>query len=125
MSSSKLLTLICELECQLHQADIRQNLSRLNELIHPDFQELSRSGKTYNKAETISYLAQAQSNSSIQSWNFKLVQLKADVAILTYESAIKDESGRFQYQTLRSSIWILSSVGWQIVFHQGTPSEIQ
>jgi hypothetical protein len=58
----------------------------------------------------------------VHSSDFDLVVLGEGVALLTYLSAHMNVSGNLHRHTLRSSIWVRTAAGWQIRFHQGTPT---
>ncbi len=59
----------------------------------------------------------------IWSQNYRLEQLTADLALLTYRSAYVTASGVVERHALRASLWQLTGAGWQMRFHQGTPTE--
>src|SRR3954453_16811424 len=44
------------------------------------------------------------------------------IALLTYATANEDVDGNRSRHTLRSSVWVRTASGWQIRFHQGTPT---
>ncbi len=58
----------------------------------------------------------------VHAQDFALRKLSDAVVLLTYRSAHIGPSGALERHTLRSSIWRLEASGWQIVFHQGTPT---
>lgn len=53
---------------------------------------------------------------------FALARLGPDSALLTYRSASVAEDGTAGRHTLRSSVWLRTALGWQMRFHQGTPT---
>jgi hypothetical protein len=122
MSPQNLLPLICSLERELHESSVRHNADRLNELLHPEFKEFGRSGRSYTKAEMLSCLLAESVGIKIRSDEFVLRILGSKFVLLTYKSAQVGESGALECQALRSSIWQLESDRWQLIFHQGTPT---
>ncbi len=54
--------------------------------------------------------------------DFVVNQLSGSIALLTYREAHVNPSGELFRHTNRSSIWRLDASGWQMVFHQGTPT---
>jgi hypothetical protein len=122
MNTSALLKKLKALEIELHKNESRRNRKRMEALLHPEFIEFGRSGRTWSRAEIIEEFGSASVLSPVESRNFDLVLLAEDVALLTYVSAHVDEDGIPQRQTLRSSLWVRTGVGWQMRFHQGTPT---
>ena len=52
--------------------------------------------------------------------NFTVTELAAGVALLTYRSAHVGSGKQLANHTLRSSLWVWTGVGWQLLYHQGT-----
>jgi hypothetical protein len=111
------------LELELQQSSsIRNNRVKLAAVLHDDYQEFGRSGISYNKPDAITLLLAEADNGGAVSDRFAMTRLADDSALLTYRSArIHPDGGLIQF-TLRSSVWRLTQVGWQIAFHQGTPA---
>lgn len=101
----------------------RGDAARLDALLHEEFHEIGRSGIAYARADILSRLPSAAQHARVVADNFLVRPLAADVALLTYRSAHALPNGTLQRHTLRSSIWQRSDVGWQMSFHQGTPTE--
>jgi hypothetical protein len=112
-----------ELEVALHQPNVRRDRARLDELLHEDFQEFGRSGRSYTKAEVLKHLPEELSPAAVWSQDFKLSVLAEALALLTYRSAHADANGSLSRHTLRSSVWQRTRRGWQMRFHQATPTE--
>lgn len=117
-----LLAELSELEVELHSSCTRASPQRLNALLHPEFREFGRSGKTYSLSEMLALLQSEAQPQSIHSQDFAVRELSEKTALLTYRSA-QIIGGKLQRHTLRSSIWALGPSGWQMSFHQGTPTE--
>jgi hypothetical protein len=118
---SDLLETLQELETELHQLATRCNTSRMEELLHPQFEEFGRSGRRYSRAEVLTEFTADTDYPRIVSMDFSVRTVGDGVALLTYRSAHRDESGDLHRHTIRSSVWVLRADGWQMLFHQGTP----
>jgi hypothetical protein len=96
-------------------------------LLHQDYMEFGRSGKSYTKDDVIARLTledhSVKSTFAIWSQDFVLATLSCNVALLTYKSASVEGNPRLSNYTLRSSIWEHISSRWQIRFHQGTATK--
>lgn len=118
--------MIPSLEMQLHQPATRNNSKLVSELLHDDFEEIGRSGRHYDKQQTVAALEQETGQAVIHAEDFKLAMITEGVALLTYKSFQRDAAGNITRRTLRSSVWVLSEhqtgERWQLRFHQGTPA---
>ncbi|MBT9504439.1 MAG: DUF4440 domain-containing protein [Burkholderiaceae bacterium] len=121
--SDDALTTLRALECELHQPCVPGSRQRLVELLHPEFQEFGRSGATYTLADLLEHLPAESDPVEVHAQDFAVRKLSDAVVLLTYRSAHVNLSGALERHTLRSSIWLLEASGWQMVFHQGTPTE--
>lgn len=122
---SELLSVIQALEIQLHQPEHRLDANRVEELLHKDFEEVSRSGQCYNKSQTIAALKTEVNPPRIFSEHFALTIITTQTVLLRYQSYQLDAEGKMTRRTERSSIWLLSPSDkgydrWQMRFHQGT-----
>jgi hypothetical protein len=117
----ELLELICSLEVKLHQSAVRSDKTQPEGLLHSDFSEYGRSGRTYDKAEILKHLEQESLTNAVWSQDFHLKLLAFSVALLTYKSAHINAQGELSCYALRSSVWQFSESGWQMRFHQATP----
>lgn len=124
VTDSELLHTLQQLETELHRETTRRNLARMDTLLHPDFEEFGRSGRRFLRAEVLAEFTSADAKvPTIVSQDFALAKFSEQLALLTYVSAHLDSSGRLYRHTLRSSLWVLTPDGWQIRFHQGTPTD--
>jgi hypothetical protein len=122
-SALMLLAQLQQLETEFHHPGVQCSAQRLEELLHPGFHEVGRSGRPYDRATVISYLASAPSAQAFtESWAFVVQALGAESALLTYQSAQRTPSGKLSNHTHRSSIWLQGPQGWQVFYHQGTPA---
>jgi hypothetical protein len=76
-----------------------------------------------NYSDAGGYLASLEVHPVVASDGFALVELGPEVALLTYRSAHIESGKGLVNHTLRSSVWVQSSLGWQLRYHQGTPAE--
>jgi hypothetical protein len=123
MGPDNLLQELCELEVALHQPEVRRDRGRLDELLHESFVEFGRSGLVYSKADILVSLPEESAPSGIWSQDFAVAELADGLALLTYRSAAIDTKGNLSRHSLRSSVWQRTARGWQMRFHQGTPTE--
>ena len=124
MDHISLLSTLCELECELHQPKCRGDRARLAQLLSPDFREFGRSGATYTRGDTLVMLPSETQAPQIYAQDFAIHELSDSIVLLTYRSAHVNPSGELFRCTNRSSVWCLNSTGWQMVFHQGTPTDL-
>jgi hypothetical protein len=63
---------LVDLETELHKGEVRRNLHRLAELLHPDFLEIGRSGRRYSREEILAEFggggAPARIHAQISRW---------------------------------------------------------
>ena len=112
------------LETELHRVATRQNRARLEELLHADFVELARTGRRYSRQEVLEEFAPGGAVlEDVHSDQFELRKLSPGCALLIYRSAHKRSNGELHRFTLRSSVWVTTERGWQMLFHQGTAAE--
>lgn len=117
-----LLQEITALEVELHHPGTRLSAGRLQQLLHPDFHEVGRSGTRYDRDTVIAFLANQDELPDVVSDAFALTALSPDVVLLTYRSARSKASAPSSHHTLRSSVWCRVNTGWQLRYHQGTPA---
>ncbi len=110
------------LEVELHHPGVRCDAARLERLLHPDFHEVGRSGRAYDRATIIDWLARQTTFAAIQPSRFAVQPLGPAAALLTYRSAHRREDGVLEHHTLRSSVWLQVDGTWQLRYHQGTPA---
>lgn len=119
---SSLLNHLQALEVELHHPGVCCSRERLEQLLHPHFHEVGRSGRPYSRETVITYLASFSASPPVTSDAFLVVAMGADVALLTFRSAHVTQDGSREMHTLRSSLWVNSVNGWQLRYHQGTPA---
>jgi hypothetical protein len=117
-----LLEELRSLEKEMHKGETRRNRKRMETLLHPDFVEFGQSGIRYSRADVLEACGRDRTLPAIHSEHFQIVPLAEAIALLTYVSSHLDSEGNASRHTLRSSIWVLTEAGWQVRFHQGTPT---
>ncbi len=117
---STLLHELQALEVELHHPGVRCSRQRLEQLLHPEFHEVGRSGRSYNRETIVNFLATQESQPTVASKDFKVSILGPGIALLTYRSAHVVDSESLVNHTLRSSIWLKTDSVWQLRYHQGT-----
>lgn len=110
------------LETVMHMIEARRDRQRMETLLHPDFVEFGRSGRRYTRDDILNEFGPASVLPTIRSGDFGLDVLAEGIALLVYASAHEDADGNQSRHTLRSSVWVCTATGWQIRFHQGTPT---
>ena len=87
----------------------------MERLLHEDFTEFGASGARWDRAAMLASLA-AEPAQPAEVSGLVARSLAEDVVLVTY---VAEHEGAV---TLRSSIWVKSDPGWQVLFHQGTPA---
>ncbi|MFF1573009.1 RNase H family protein [Leifsonia sp. NPDC058292] len=102
------------LERELLEPGVRADASRVAALLHPDFEEIGRSGRLWGHDAMVQALASEQPSSV----DFELLgseRLSPETILLTARTT--DARG----SALRSSLWLRVNGRWRLRFHQGTP----
>jgi hypothetical protein len=123
MSENVLVAVLESLERELHRCMAGSDSHRMAELLHPDFVEFGRSGRTYTFEQIFTQLREEPVFPLIHSQDYSVRSLAEDVALLTYRSANLGHGSILERHSLRSSVWLRGRNGWRLVFHQGTITE--
>jgi hypothetical protein len=108
------------LEEKLLQPSFRRNRKEIAELLAEDFYEFGSSGRVWNKQQILDHLETGPIfNVTIR--DFQAKQLAPGAILVTYNLTIQTPQTETTH-SLRSSIWISHEDRWQILFHQGTPT---
>lgn len=122
--NTELLATLRALELELHHPGVRCSRTRLEQLLHPQFHEVGRSGRRYDRETVIRWLATATPPAAVESEGFTLAELAPGVALLGYRSAQRRADGATELAAERSSLWVHEpGAGWQLRYHQGTPAD--
>ncbi len=120
--TNALLATLQALEVELHHPGVRCDAQRLDQLLHPDFHEVGRSGRPYDRATVVRFLGEQVAFPPVVSDDFALQTLGPGIALLSYRSALRRADATLENHTLRSSVWVLHGARWQLIYHQGTPA---
>lgn len=121
----ELLRELQALEAELHHPGARCSRERLEQLLHPDFREVGRSGRKYTREIVIRHLAAQAAPPAVVAGDYEVHALGEGCALLTYHSAHATADGTPTLPAHRSSVWVRTAAGWQLYYHQGTPSSPQ
>ncbi|MGG1942287.1 DUF4440 domain-containing protein [Paenibacillus polymyxa] len=115
--SKELEDIILNLEKQLMHAR-REDFERL---LADDYIEYGSSGRKYDKSMQITFLKGKFPLDCIPFviTDFNIKVLSSDFVHVTYCTESIDTGNK----SLRSSIWKLNEGQWQMIFHQGTPTQ--
>lgn len=121
---STLLQELQSLEVELHHPGVRCDRERLEQLLHPDFHEVGRSGRSYSRETIVNFLTAQPKQAVVVSDEFSVSVLSPGVALLTYRSVqLENDESRVNH-TLRSSVWLKTGACWQLRYHQGTAAAV-
>jgi len=118
MISPRDLDALQHLEESLWITHTRFDQAYMEQILSPEFVEFGRSGKVYGREETLS-AAFHDIHFTLPLKHFTAHCIEANVFLVTYVSEIFSE-GEVLIAN-RSSLWIKTSQGWRLRFHQGTP----
>lgn len=110
-----------QLEEKLIKPVTRQSITELAALLADSFIEYGSSGRIYYKPDVVTAL-QSTSPSQITITDFHVRKLGTDAVLVTYKATRLGSGTDAATHSLRSSIWQCIAGQWQIVFHQGTPT---
>ncbi|THJ65474.1 nuclear transport factor 2 family protein [Arthrobacter echini] len=101
-------------EEELLTSAVRHDPTRVEELLHPDFVEIGRSGNRWTRSEIVAALADEAEHDVPVADEWTFYPLGQDLALVTY---LIREAGR---ESRHSSIWAEGERGPVMRFHQGT-----
>jgi ribonuclease HI len=107
---------VSRLERELLEPGVRADAARVATILHPDFAEISRSGRLLGRDATVLALA-TEDPLSVELEVLGTESLTPEVILLTARTT--DAHG----SALRSSLWVRVNGRWRLRFHQGTPEE--
>ena len=108
------------LEEELLRPEVRRSPAHIAALLADDFVEFGSSGRRYGKAEWLETAAQPEEG-RLSLLECAAKALAPSLALVTYRSILHNSDGSARH-AWRSSIWRRTEHGWQMVFHQGTPT---
>lgn len=107
---------LIQLEESLWLPETRFDLEYMDKILAPDFFEFGRSGKVYQRQDTLNIPKQSI-NAKIPLKNIKVSKISDNAYHVTYISEVMENTVQIGN---RSSIWLKTPQGWQLKFHQGT-----
>ena len=110
-----------DLEISIHQHDVRTSIDKLTELLHPNFVEISYSGKTYDFNSMLDSLPKLPPDFIVWSQGYEYYEYAPNIVQVIYLSANLEKDGSLSRHAKRTSIWVKKLNSWQMKFHQGTP----
>lgn len=108
--------LLLELELRLMDPAFRKDRSEVSALLAEDFREFGSSGRVWSREAILDELATETAYAAPVVEDFALRILAPAIALVTYRTVRPDCA----VTSLRSSLWIDRTQGWQVLFHQGT-----
>ncbi|KQV71544.1 ribonuclease HI [Nocardioides sp. Root122] len=102
---------VVALERSLLSDEVRSDRAAVAALLHPDWQEIGRSGRLWTREDTLDTIG------PIEPLEVEVVstdRLGPDTILLLWRTSTPDRS------TLRSTLWVRTGGQWQARFHQGT-----
>jgi len=116
------IELVKQLELELHKPMVRSDARRVGTLLHESFTEIGRSGRLYDRSEIMEALSTEEPGSPVWAQDFVAKEISDKLILLTYKSAHIKADGELSRHAFRSSLWQKTLQGWQVRFHQGTPT---
>ncbi|SDD73041.1 ribonuclease HI family protein [Auraticoccus monumenti] len=104
---------VVALERELLDPRVRVDAERLEQLLHPHWREVGRSGRLWGRAEMIDRLGR-EPGERVGLEVIEVSRIDAATMLLLWRS------GSESVPALRSSVWTLGPSGWRQRFHQGT-----
>lgn len=115
---------VTALEKRLLDPAVRADLGEVARILHPDFEEIGSSGRTWSREEMLLALADTD-HEPVDMTPLSASRLNESAILLQYRAR---SAGR---TVLRSSLWLLTEPSpargaglqgtWRLRFHQGTP----
>jgi len=119
--NESLKQLLYRLEESLLQPEIRRSPAEVARLLADEFVEFGSSGRVYEKQSIIDELSQEPEIRFLMK-DFRAFSLAQGVVLVTYRATSFSRNKEKAVHSLRSSVWKSSQGGWQMIFHQGTPT---
>jgi hypothetical protein len=107
------------LEERLAMPAASESSESLAALFAPEFREFGSDGRVYADVPALLATLVPGDASPVMLEDFRAVPVGADTMLVTYRAKSLPGLG-WKPSTLRSSLWVMRTDGWQLVFHQGT-----
>ncbi len=102
---------VVALERSLLTDELRSDRAAVAALLHPDWQEVGRSGRLWARDDLLDAIGPID---PVELEVVSTARVGADTILLLWRASADGRS------TLRSSLWVRAGRGWQQRFHQGT-----
>lgn len=109
-----------KLEESLWKEKTRFDIQYMENILDPTFFEFGRSGRIYQREDTLYGIRPQTINATIPLESFQIHKITDEIYQTTYISEVVYE--RIE-RANRSSLWKYTNSGWKLLFHQGTPCE--
>lgn len=113
---------LIELEQLLVQPATRLSVELLDRYLADDFYEIAATGRCFGKADVLERLP-TETPPVITQQDFNCRVLADGLVQLTYRATIQRAENDAIAYSVRSSLYRFNGKNWQMVFHQGTPSQ--
>jgi hypothetical protein len=107
------------LEESLWRGETRFDRAYMELVLHPDFVEVGRSGKLYDRAASLT-VTTGEIGAVLPLRAFTAAQIEPHICLLRYISEVRTPDGVERAE--RSSIWVNDGTRWLLRFHQATPT---
>lgn len=101
-------------EEELLTSATRHDAERLAELLHPDFEEVGRSGRRWNREEIIAALLQEPDRPTPRTDEWDVQSVAPDVILVTFRVEGRERASR------HASVWVRDEGQPRLRYHQGT-----
>jgi ribonuclease HI len=95
--------------------EIRRDRARVEELLHPAFEEFGASGRVWSREAMLEAIADPV-DPDLQFRVIGLNEVSPGAMLVAYTTTTSRGT------VLRSSLWLKTESGWRLRFHQGTPA---
>lgn len=110
-----------EMEESIWRADARFDDALMDGIFADDFCEFGRSGGVYRREDMfLGHLPNKTINATLPLRDFRVRALSEGIMHVMYVSEVR--YGSETETSNRSSIWRRKHHGWELCFHQGTPT---
>ena len=102
---------VVAMERSLLSDEVRSDRAAVAALLHPDWQEVGRSGRLWTREDQLDVIGPID---PVDVEVISVDRVGADTILLLWRTSTAERS------TLRSTLWVRSGGQWQARFHQGT-----
>jgi hypothetical protein len=125
--TTDLISMLRQLEERLLTPEIRRSREAAGALLSADFTEFGSSGSIYDKAAVLAGLEEERHEGSLierQTSHWSICELGPDAALITYRVKRREPPNGLWEASLRSSLWRRTGSSWEMLFHQGTKTQV-